>query len=328
MVGIFVYKVHSVLHQKTLLSTHPKPTLLRVNKGISTASLIQQLHQKKIIQNPLFFKVYLKLRGLDTQIRQGVYSLPSSLSLIELTHILIQGEEATLQITIPEGRTSWEIFDLLKAHLSLDSTVFDSLVHSTSFAAKCSVPGHTLEGYLFPDTYTFSYSISEAGILRRLTQRARDVFHQLTLEYELEHSPTYRKYGEQGVFTLASIVEEEAAVSHEKSRIAGVFYNRLKKGWPLGADPTVRFLHRKLQGPLYVSELKAKSPYNTRRYKGLPPGPISNPGKESLQAALFPAPTPFLFFVAKDDGSREHYFAKTNREHNRYKVQRRKNQVQ
>ncbi|GBU26241.1 aminodeoxychorismate lyase [Fibrobacteria bacterium R8-3-H12] len=118
---------------------------------------------------------------------------------------------------------------------------------------------------------------------------------------------------------MASVVEEEAAVPQEQVQIAGVFLNRLRIGMPLGADPTVRFIFRNLTGPIYKSQLESNNPYNTRKFAGLMPGPISNPGRAAIEATLFPAQTESLFFVAKDDGSRGHFFSKTLSQHNSYK---------
>src|SRR5690606_12383156 len=131
--------------------------------------------------------------------------------------------------------------------------------------------------------------------------------------------PMYAKYGRHGWVTLASIVEEEAAVASEQDLIAGVFYNRLVQGWSLGADPTVRFAVRKPTGPLYVSDLNSNSPYNTRKFPGLPPGPICSPGRGALRSSLNPMATDKMYFVAKDDGTREHFFSVDNSAHVRYK---------
>jgi len=128
------------------------------------------------------------------------------------------------------------------------------------------------------------------------------------------------KYSLHEVLTLASIVEKEATLASERGRIAGVFHNRLKKGWPLGADPTVRYIFRKFDGPLYVSELNSDSPYNTRRFAGLPPGPICSPGLGAIQAGAKPDSTDDMFFVALWDGSGAHDFSVTNAEHDRKKL--------
>ena len=136
-----------------------------------------------------------------------------------------------------------------------------------------------------------------------------------------ENSHIYHKLGFHGVVTLAAIVEEESSLASERPQVAGVYYNRVKMNWPLGADPTVRFIFRNMNGPIYRSQLKSDHPYNTRnpKNKGLPPGPISSPGRESLQATLYPDKTPYLYFVGKDDGSKAHYFTTNLADHNKYK---------
>jgi UPF0755 protein len=167
-----------------------------------------------------------------------------------------------------------------------------------------------------PNTYDFPYGTNEQIAIRILVRenlRLRD-------ELEKKNSPVWKELGGwHGVLTMASVVEKEAAVPHERTRIAGVFMNRYRKGWPLGADPTVRFIFRNMTGPIYKSQLASDNPYNTRKFAGLMPGPIANPGRQAIEATLFPMQTEELFFVAKDDGSREHFFSKTNEEHNRYK---------
>jgi UPF0755 protein len=133
------------------------------------------------------------------------------------------------------------------------------------------------------------------------------------------------KYEKKEIVTMASIIEGEAMVAHERPLIAGVFYSRLAKSMPLGADPTIRFALKKYKQPLTRRDLKVDSPYNTRIHTQLPPGPIGNPGASSLQAAMHPSKTSLLYFVAKEDGSREHYFTATNRQHEKMKQRARTN---
>jgi hypothetical protein len=144
-------------------------------------------------------------------------------------------------------------------------------------------------------------------------------FHEVMEDFELEDNAFVGKYGVHGLVTLASIVEKEAAVRREQRRIAGVFHNRLRKGWSLGADPTVRFAVRKMTATLRKGDLAVNSPYNTRRFTGLPPGPICSPGEAALRATLNPETTRMMFFVAKDDGSRQHFFTETYADHIKYK---------
>ncbi|HOX52594.1 MAG TPA: endolytic transglycosylase MltG, partial [Fibrobacteria bacterium] len=180
-----------------------------------------------------------------------------------------------------------------------------------------------MEGYLFPDTYLFDGSESPMDIARALHKRFRKVIQEAG---DTATSPVWKTYGLHGVATLASIVEREAAVRTEAPRIAGVFWLRLQQDIPLGADPTVRYALGKFTGSLTKSDLAFDSPYNTRLYAGLIPGPIANAGKDALRAAMFPDDAGgWLYFVAKDDGSREHFFAKDLNQHVRYKDQAARN---
>jgi UPF0755 protein len=288
--------------------------LYEVPPKVSLSSLAQDLESKGLISHKFLFKSFLRISRQDKKIRAGYFYIKPSNSILEMAWKLTSGKMATRVVTIPEGKTSWEIYSILAAHFPLDSLKFDSLVNSPSFAQSCRVEARSLEGFLFPDTYVLPWKISERGVLIIMVNRFREVVAGFRLD-----SPMYAKYGLKGWLTLASIVEKEAAVPSEQELIAGVFYNRLVQGWTLGADPTVRFAIRKMTGPLYVSELDGDSPYNTRKFPGLPPGPICNPGKGALRASLNPVATEKMFFVAKDDGSREHFFSVDNPEHMRYK---------
>jgi UPF0755 protein len=288
--------------------------LYEVPKKVSLASLAEDLESKGLIRNAFIFRAFLRLSHQDKRIRAGFYAVKPSNSVLEMASKLTAGKQATRTVTIPEGKTIWEIFGILKAQYHLDSLVFDSLANSPDFARLCRVDAATLEGYLFPDTYVLPWKLSETEVLKVMVRRFHDVVGGLDLQ-----SPVIRKYGVHGWVTLASIVEEESAIPSEQELIAGVFYNRLVQGWSLGADPTVRYALRKLTGPLYVSELNNNSPYNTRKFTGLPPGPISSPGRGALKASLDPIKTDMMYFVAKDDGSREHFFSVDNTQHVRYK---------
>jgi UPF0755 protein len=288
--------------------------LYEVPKKVALAALAQDLEEKGLIRNATVFRAFLRLTGQDKKIRAGFYAVKPSNSVLEMASKLTAGKQATRMVTIPEGKTAWEIFGILKAHFAIDSVVFDSLAYSPEFARLCRVDAPSLEGYLFPDTYVLPWKMNEREVLKVMVRR----FHDVVASFDLE-SPVVRKYGLHGWVTLASIVEEESAIPTEQELIAGVFYNRLVQGWSLGADPTVRYALRKLTGPLYVSELNNDSPYNTRKFTGLPPGPISSPGQGALKASLNPIKTDMMYFVAKDDGSREHFFSVDNSQHVRYK---------
>ena len=222
------------------------------------------------------------------------------------------------KVTIPEGRASWEIPAYLKkAFPDLDEDRWNRLVQDPKFTRSLGVEANSLEGYLLPETYPFPIDADEETILKQM------VAANLKLRDELKEQPGESMWNTLGnwhrVLTLASVVEEETGKTDERPLISGVFHNRLRIGMPLGADPTVRFIFRNLTGPIYKSQLNSDSPYNTRKFKGLMPGPISNPGRKAIQATLHPDKTEALYFVAKDDGSMTHFFSKTLSEHNKYK---------
>jgi UPF0755 protein len=311
-----------------LLTSRPNPSLeglpadpvtgmrlYEVPANATPATLAADLHEKGLIAFPRTFRLFLRLTRRDRQIKAGFYSIKPRNSVMEIAWLLTSGKLATRVVTFPEGKASWEIFSILNNRFILDSMVFDSLVHSSAFAHELGLNAPGLEGYLFPDTYVLPWKVNEREVLRLLVRRFQAVADQM---HPL--SPVTDHYGLHGWVTLASIVEKEAAVGSERKLIAGVFYNRLVQNWSLGADPTVRYAVRKLTGRITQEDLNIASPYNTRRFAGLPPGPICNPGKNSLLAALNPTDTDRMFFVAKDDGSRAHFFSRDNPEHLKFKA--------
>jgi UPF0755 protein len=331
--GLYIFLIlaaliFSITTLLTLKST-PKPSsvtglevdpvngtlLYQVPAKANLKSLAKDLESKGLITNALLFKYFLVLSRQDKKIRAGYFYIKPSNSIVDLAWKLTSGKMATQTITIPEGKTSWEIYAILMAKFPLDSLKFDSLIHSPEFTQYCKINAANLEGYLFPDTYVLPWKVTERDVIAVMVGRFREVIKEFKTD-----GPVYRQYGPRGWLTLASIVEKEAAVASEQDLIAGVFYNRLRLGWSLGADPTVRFAVRKPTGPLYVSDLDNDSPYNTRKFTGLPPGPICNPGRGALRAALNPLVTDKMFFVAKDDGSREHFFSVNNTDHLHYKT--------
>ncbi len=288
--------------------------LYQIPEKSSIASLSNDLAAKGLIPNAHAFKYLLLATRHDKKIRAGYFYIKPSNSILDLFFKLTTGKMATQMVTIPEGKTSWEIYAILIARFPLDSLKFDSLIHSPEFTRSCKIDAPSLEGYLFPDTYVLPWKMNERDVIKVMVGRYKEVIKEFSLS-----SPMVQKYGQRGWLTLASIVEKEAAVASEQSLIAGVFFNRLKQGWSLGADPTVRFAVRKPTGPLFVSDLNSDSPYNTRKFAGLPPGPICNPGRGAMLAALNPAITDKMYFVAKDDGSREHFFSVDNANHIQFK---------
>lgn len=297
------------------VSDNQETVLLEIPKGSSAAKVSQILQEKGVWKDGLAFKVRNKMD--KPSLKAGWYEIPPRQTLKQIFAQLASGKNAVRKVTIPEGRASWEIPAYLKkAFPDLNEDRWNKLVQDPKFAQSLGVDASSLEGYLLPDTYPFAIDANEETIIRQM------VAANLKLRDEMKDKPN-SKWATLGnwhkVLTLASVVEEETGKPDERFLIAGVFHNRLEIGMPLGADPTVRFIFRNLTGPIYKSQLNSDSPYNTRKFKGLMPGPISNPGRKAIEAALFPADTKALYFVAKDDGSGTHFFSNTLTDHNKFK---------
>ena len=306
------------LNIKSRLSSQAQNTqtvLLEIPKGSSPSKVFQILKQNGIWTDDLAFR--LTVKKMAPNLKAGWFEIPSGLTLPQVLSIIEGGKVAVRRVTIPEGRASWEIPDYLKKSFpELSEEKWNKLVQDPKFAHSLGVDANSLEGYLLPDTYPFPIDADEETILKQM------VAANLKLRDEMEKKPgsMWKTLGNwHKVLTLASVVEEETGIPEERPLIAGVFHNRLRIGMPLGADPTVRFIFKNLTGPIYKSQLNSDNPYNTRKFKGLMPGPISNPGRKAIEAALYPAETKALYFVAKDDGSMTHFFSSNLADHNKYK---------
>ena len=315
LVGLAVFAGIQGKKRLNAVSNNTETVLLEIPKGSSAAKVSQILKEKGVWQDGLAFKVRNKMD--KPSLKAGWYEIPPQQTLEQIFTLLESGKNAVRRVTIPEGRASWEIPAYLKkAFPGLNEERWNNLVQDPRFAQSLGVEASSLEGYLLPDTYPFPIDANEETILKQM------VAANLKFRDEMKEKPD-SKWATLGnwhrVLTLASVVEEETGKPDERFLIAGVFHNRLEIGMPLGADPTVRFIFRNLTGPIYKSQLNSDSPYNTRKFKGLMPGPISNPGRKAIEAALFPANTKALYFVAKDDGSGTHFFSSTLSDHNKYK---------
>ena len=306
------------LNIKSRLSSQAQNTqtvLLEIPKGSSPSKVFQILKQNGIWTDDLAFR--LTVKKMNPNLKAGWFEIPGGLTLPQVLSIIEGGKVAVRRVTIPEGRASWEIPDYLKKSFpELSEEKWNKLVQDPKFAHSLGVDANSLEGYLLPDTYPFPIDANEETILKQM------VAANLKLRDEMEKKPgsMWKTLGNwHKVLTLASVVEEETGIPEERPLIAGVFHNRLRIGMPLGADPTVRFIFKNLTGPIYKSQLNSDNPYNTRKFKGLMPGPISNPGRKAIEAALYPADTKALYFVAKDDGSGTHFFSTNLSDHNKYK---------
>lgn len=282
--------------------------------GMTASQVAAELEKNKIIQNAKAFEQLSKIKKADSRLVAGEYYLSPSMSVGEILDILVQGPEPEIvKVTIPEGFTLAEIINTMENNgLGTKEKYYQAIksVSSKDYDFLKDIPSgeNRLEGFLFPDTYFFDKKASEIEVIERFLQRFS---RELTDE-------TRNKLKEMNMSVYdwvikASIVEREAVKAEERPLIAGIFENRLKKGMPLQSCATVQYLLGEVKPVLSLDDLEIESPYNTYKYSGLPPGPISNPGHASLQAALNPSQTNYLYFVAKNDGS--HAFAVTFEQH-------------
>jgi UPF0755 protein len=214
-------------------------------------------------------------------------------------------------VTLPEGLTARQQAHILNRAIGIDSARFVALARDESFTHSLGISSHSLEGYLFPETYSFYWQPEEEDVITRLVRQFQGFYGD-----SLEARASSFGWTTNQVMTLASIVEGEAVLGEERPIISGVYHNRLRKGMKLEADPTVRYLIEDAPRRILHSDLQMDNPYNTYRVKGLPPGPVNSPGKAAIAAALFPAQHNYLFFVSNGRGG--HWFTSTYAEHMRY----------
>lgn len=285
---------------------------MEVPRGASFQTVVDTLEARDLVRHPLPFRIWARLRGADRSVRAGRYTFPADAGWNRILDDLVAGRVQTEALTIPEGFTRRQIAPRLAKITGLPEDSVRRVLGSEERARSLGVPGPTLEGYLYPETYRFAPGAPLDAVLRTLVRAYRDYWtpgRQERLD-SLEMS-------ERALVTLASIVQAEARLTAEMDTIAAVYHNRLERGYLLQADPTVLYA---LGGPrkrlLYPAmDSVADDPYNTYTHPGLPPGPIGSPGRAALDASLWPAQTDYLYFVARPDGT--HIFSHTLVEHNR-----------
>jgi UPF0755 protein len=283
---------------------------VKVEHGESFASVVHKLKEKGAIPEERFFSMWARLWKLDKKIHWGFYHFDLPLAPAEALNQMIPGKGPFHRVTIPEGLTVREIAELLdKARIAPEAALLAAAA-APELLARLGLADKGIEGYLFPDTYYFPASATEGEVLATMVEQFHAVFDPMMRQPAGEQRLTAHE-----VVTLASLIEEETGDQKERPLISAVFHNRLKIHLPLQSDPTVLYGHEPPAKAPTHKDLKNRSPYNTYRIKGLPPGPISNPGLSSLKAALAPADVPYLYFVSKNDGS--HEFSVELADHNR-----------
>lgn len=311
-VGFFAWKVTLQRYGKTV---NPSNMYFILKNDTSLDSVALQLEEKKVIRSAQFLIKYLKMAQVNVKsIPQGNYIIKPGIPIKELIMDLQKGESDFAIVTIPEGYTLYQIAEKLEKNnlVTKDEFINSNLdsIDKEKLLSSSQGTFYSIEGYLFPDTYYIPYSSSLENILELMFGNFTRVFSQKYRDRAKELGLSVEQ-----IITIASLIEKEAANDQERSRIAGVIYNRLKKDMLLQIDAAVIYANTKGQSSLSkvtYSHLRYDSKYNTYLYKGLPPGPIASPGRPSIEAALYPESHEYLYYVAGENG---HVFSKTYEEH-------------
>lgn len=301
----------SVVHTVFLAPTGSgaETALVRIEPGSDLGSIGTTLHDEGVVDNPRIFLWTARAAGLERKLRSGDYELDPRWNMPKLLGVLSSGKSRMLSVTFPEGITLEGMAQRLSAAGVTDGEAFLTLARDDQFLGSLGIPGSTAEGFLFPETYLFAASSKPGEIIRVMSRQFRKVLGELEKEVPLGKRDLLE------TVTLASIVEKETSLPEERPLVAAVFLNRLRKGYRLQSDPTVIYGLEDFDGNLTRRDLAKETPYNTYLIRGLPPGPIANPGRGALYAVLKPAAVDYLYFVSRNDGS--HHFSLTLEEHNR-----------
>ena len=283
-----------------------------IPKGASLNEVGITLKNNNIIHNKQSFQLAVKILGYEKDIPAGRFRIEKASSNYAIIDQLVNGKQLTKKVTIREGWTISMIAKELDEKLGIKTHFFEDATHNKNLLDKWGIQAKSFEGYLFPNTYQFNENELPSDIINVMVQE-----YKRNLSDDMLVQMNQIKMSEQEVLTLASIIEGEAIYDKERAIISGVYHNRLKKGMRLQADPTIQYILEDGPRRLLNRDLKIVSPYNTYLNKGLPPGPINNPGIESIKAALFPTESDYLYFVARGDGY--HTFSKTEKQHNKAK---------
>ncbi len=306
----FIFLWNAEHFAKTPYNSSGKKKVFIIKPGQNLFKISENLLHDKLIGNSELFRLMVRFKKESKNLQAGEYSISSAMPPEKILNIFVSGKVKLHKLVIPEGLNINETATLVAKAGFGSKEHFIELAKNKAFARSMGIKGDSFEGYLFPETYFFPDNTSQKDIIIRMVKQFNRVF-----------TTAWRKrakkmgFSVHQIVTLASIIEKETGNARERPIIASVFYNRLKRKMPLESDPTVIYGIKNFNGDITKKDLKTKTPYNTYRIKGLPPGPIANPGRLSLKAALFPAHTDYLFFVSKNNST--HKFSKTLAEHNR-----------
>lgn len=315
-VGAYIYLLGAA---SEAYAAFQEPVTLDYAPGMSGAELAAELQVRGVVRSALVFQAY-RLLHRDRVLQAGEYEFSEPASVREVFDKLAEGRVKLYSITVPEGLTRFETAERVGRSRFGTAEEFLKLTADPTPIRDLFPTAETLEGCLFPDTYLLTRDAGPKELLAAMLARFREAFRP---------EGTATPLAPYDALVMASLIEKETAVEDERSLVSSVYHNRLRIGMLMQCDPTVIYgllLEDRYKGKLYLKDLQHDSPYNTYKYAGLPPGPIASPGRSSIAAALNPADTKFLYFVARSEGRPEHVFSKTLTEHNRAVAQYRRTQ--
>ncbi len=299
----------------------PEPVVVTVPQGQTLNTTADILYRNNLIKNADKFVLIARFKGYDKRLKAGEYLLSAAMTPLQLLDIMVKGTVKLHKLTIPEGYNLFQIAELVEASNLGTKTGFIQAATNAVRVHQNGLEGKTFEGYLFPDTYFFPKEVSIDSMIAAMVKRFWSIF---TPEWQARAKDLGLTVHQ--VVTLASIIEKETGAAFERPIISSVFHNRLKKKMRLESDPTVIYGIENFDGNLTRKHLTTSTPYNTYKIRGLPIGPIANPGAASLQAALYPDETKYIYFVSRKDTT--HQFSTNLKQHNqavkKYQLRRRK----
>jgi UPF0755 protein len=309
--GAFVFWLYREL--RTPVTHSAAAQYIEIPRGTSPAGITAKLKSSGVIGREWPLLLYIRARGLGPRLKAGEYLFPSPITPLGVLQKLEEGEQRLERFTVIEGWTRWEIAAAMakipELRLGSEAEAF-ALMDDVSLVRDIDPAAENLEGYLFPDTYNFPPNTTPRAMIETMVRRFRQVWERVSAEQGNAAGLSTRE-----IVTIASLVETEAKLKEERPLVASVIYNRLKTGMALGVDSSVIYASKlagrwRNDGKVYQSDLDRDSPYNTRKVRGLPPGPVASPGARSLEAALRPAQTDYLYYVrepSRNDGAHNFY---------------------
>jgi UPF0755 protein len=309
------YWAYKDLHRPTSHDKNAK--YIEITRGSAPSTVVRKLANEGVIKHEWPLMLYMKFTGAGSRLKAGEYAFPSPISPLGVLRKLELGEQRTMRLTIIEGWTRWDIANAMaripEFHLS-DSDEALKLMDDVSLVKSIDPVATNLEGYLYPDTYEFPPGTSAKAVVELMVKR---FFKEWTPHASGTHALNLNA---RQIVTTASLIETEAKLSEERPLVASVIYNRIQRNMPLGVDSTVIYASKlagkwRNDGKVYKSDVDRVSPYNTRLRVGLPPGPIASAGSSSLQAALNPSQTDYLYYVrdpARNDGAHNFYASESD----------------